>query len=639
MYKFSIMPMRKDFITETVEDIREQYESGVTTCPLFTFYLVPEGNPVWDKVSAQVELYAKYKKELDFYGIKSGVLLQSTIGHRSVAVPSTFQKYVGLANGIEENIYCPEDEDFLNHIANAITKIAKVGPSAIMLDDDFRLVARPGAKGCCCPLHLKEFNRLTNGNFTREEVLNLVETNKNYEKIFMEMEQNSLIKAATLWREAIDKVDPTIQGINCTSGDYCESVVYTNKIFAGKNNPTMVRMANGNYAPLSSRGFSSYAVRLPSVRISKLKNNGINIVLAETDTCPFNRYAKSARYLHAHFTSSVLLGAKGAKHWLTRTSVYEPNSGKEYRKILAKHNGLYEELSKISDKINWVGAGITFEEQDFPSFNKRLGNEWSTCVLERMGIPFYFTSKNKGIAFMEYDIVKDLTDEKIENYFENGSVVVDCEASEDLCLRGFSEKLGVNITKFNKGEDRSTTEIIDAKYGSIQKQQQTKKVEIIDNNVEILSKNVRKDGNNFVDFSPAVTCFDKGDGKLSVVYAGTPNAPFNYTQGFSFLNESRKKQIVSILKRANCLPVYYEGDNEIMLTAGKIDDILLVFTVLLGFDPMDSLDLYLEKEPTEIKYYTPNGSLEKANFTKTKENSYSVDVKVEPMYPVILLIK
>jgi hypothetical protein len=66
---------------------------------------------------------------------------------------------------------------------------------------------------------------------------------------------------------------------------------------------------------------------------------------------------------------------------------------------------------------------------------------------------------------------------------------------------------------------------------------------------------------------------------------------------------------------------------------------LLVFTVLLGFDPMDSLDLYLEKEPAEIKYYTPNCSLEKANFTKTKENSYSVDVKVEPMYPVILLIK
>ena len=54
-------------------------------------------------------------------------------------------------------------------------------------------------------------------------------------KAYLDSQKDSLVNAAKRFREAIDKVDPTIQGINCTSGDNCESVIYTNKIFAGKN--------------------------------------------------------------------------------------------------------------------------------------------------------------------------------------------------------------------------------------------------------------------------------------------------------------------------------------------------------------------------------------------------------------------
>ncbi len=646
MYNFSIIPLYPNHIDEICEDVKNIHDVDDTYIPLFIMKLIPEGTPVWDKATPLCELYSKYKRKLDAFGIKSGILIQSSLGHGwTTPYLSPFQKYVGLFDGKEIMVHCPNDEGFLEHFSKVVEKLASTRPDYIMLDDDFRLIQRPGGKGCYCPLHQKDLEKRIGYKLSREELVEHLTTHPNDDvigKAYLDSQKDSLVNAAKRFREAIDKVDPTIQGINCTSGDNCESVIYTNKIFAGKNNPTMVRVANGSYAPLTSRGFSAYGVRTFSVRYSKLKNNGIDYVLAETDTIPFNRYGKSSRYFHSHYLFSILQGADGAKHWITRTSAYEPNAGVEYRKIYTKHNKLYKKLNELSKQIKWVGCGITFKEQDTPTYyngGKRLGNEWNACVLERLGIPFYCTDENKGVAFMEYDIVKDLTDKQIEEYFENGSVFVDVEAGLDLIKRGFKDKLGVDIVDW--GEDETpTTETYNDVGDSMQKQKGAKKLVILNDKVTPLTYNSNVVGVTPNKLAPAVTCYDRGNGKYSVTYSGTPNTIFRYTEAFSFLNETRKEQFVHLLKKANALPVYYDGDNEICLIAGYLNDNSLLVTALcLGFDPEETLNLYLEKEPTNVELFMPDGSLEKANFTKTKENHYSIDVKVEPMYPVILLIK
>ncbi len=639
MYNFSIMPLNEKYLNEILEDIRLQHKRNIAFCPLFIFVLLPEGNPVWDKVSSLCKIYAKFKKELDKDGIKSGILVQTTLGHdRPINDPAPFQKYVSAISGKEHPVYCPTDENLLEHLASAFEKLALEHPNFIMIDDDFRLVCRPGGNGCCCPNHLREFNKRTGLNYTLDGFYDKVSKDTKLEKVFFEVQRDSLVNAATKLREAIDKVDPSIIGMNCTSNDYCESAVEVNRAFAGKGNPKIVRMANGNYGPGTSHVFSAYGMRLPAIRVKRLKNHGVDVVLAETDTCPHNRYAKSARYMHTHFVSSILLGANGAKHWLTRTTIHEPNSGVEFRNILSKHHKLYDKLESISDQIEWVGCGITYKEQLLPTFNKRLGNEWTNLALERLGIPFYFTDKNRGVAFMEYDIVDDLSDKEIEEFFNNGSVVVDYEAGIDLCNRGFKEKLGVEISDWENGEELPAFEWIEEKQGSIQKQFGAKKLTVINDKTEIITYNAKKQGTQLKKLAPAVTCLDN-NGKLAIVYSGTPNAPTNHSFGFSFLNETRKEQFISLLKRANSLPVYYDGDNEICLTAGYLKDgSLLVSTIDLGFDPCEELTLYLEKQPKEIKTFMPDGSLNKVDFEPLENNIYSVKVKVEPMYVNLLLI-
>ncbi len=606
--------------------------------------LTPEGVPVWDKAGKMAKLYAKYRDFLSTEGVESGILVQASFGHGYPITRNPFQPIVGLKDGAETYACCPEDDAFIEHFCDVLRTLAKERPRVIMLDDDFRLLMRP-CLGCACPLHMAKFNERAGVKLTREELFSHVISHGKTDRlarIFTAVQKDSLVKAATAFRSAIDEIDPTIQGINCTSGDICEAVTYTNKIFAGKGNPTIVRIPNGIYAPESVRGFSAL-MRQTAVCSAKLKKNGIDIILAETDTIPYNRYAKSARYLHSHYTASLLDGLKGAKHWLTRTSAFEPRSGVAYRDILAKHKGMYERLSEMAENIKWVGCNSAFTEQeDFDFSAKEIwhshDNYFATKFFERIGVPFFFSDGSEAASFLEGDITDDLSDEKIEELFR-GSVFLDGYAAKALYERGFGERLGVRVKEWDLGT--VSGESFDGTlYKCSTKQKNLKKLTVENERVEVLSHNyLRADGYAKL-LSPAVTLLERENGRLTVVFAGTPNVDFNYMEGFAFLNETRKAQLIALLQRAGALPVYLVGDDEVCMRAGYLDDGTLITALFeLGIDPIEAPKLFLENKPKSISIMLQDGSLAPVEFSESEGGVYSLNVKVEPLYPVILLIK
>lgn len=645
---YSVTPLLEDHFDERVKDIVDQYKRGVTTCPLMMMVLVPEGNPVWNKVDRLCELYARYRDALAAEGVPAGVLVQATFGHgNSSTAPAPFQRMIGFADGKEQPVYCPMDDDTLDHLSYAMKRIAMEHPKAIMLDDDVRLLMRP-FDGCVCPLHMKEFNRMTEKSMTREELRSYVMAHPDDDPLtlkYVELQRQTLVKAVTRFREAIDSVDPTIQGINCTSGDECDAVIYTNPIFAGKGNPTIVRSPNGTYAPLTTKGFSD-TMRRAAVCGSKLRNHGIDIVLAETDTIQFNRYSKNARYLHSHMTASILEGLRGTKHWITRTRGYEMKSGKAFRDILAKHRPFYDELASITEGIRFVGANSAFIEQvnhpfhvEKPAHKWRYHpNKWAENVFERMGIPFYYSDRCEKISFLEDRIVRDMSDEQIENVFR-GSVVCSIDAALDVIARGYGHLLGVDIEepdeRMRNGEtfDGTPYTVCGMQVGS-------KKIVPRSENVEILSNIFGRVDGGIRIISPAVTLYEREGGVFSVVYSGTPDTNYTYTEAFSMLNETRKKQLLSLIKRAGDLPIYADTDNEICLRAGYVKTgELLAALFIIGHDPEETVRLYLEKEPSEIKKLLPSGSYESISFEHLGDSIYELEVTLEPMYPLVLLIK
>ncbi len=643
LYNYSITPLDIEHIDEICQDIEEMIETRAITCPMFLMKLHPEGIPPVDKVGPLCEKYAQFKERLDKKGIKSGILVQSSLGHGyALDGGMPFTKYKGMTNGQEQSVYCPLDEGFREYFKNVMKTLASYGPCAIMLDDDCRLLNRVG-RGCACDKHMAEFNRLTGKNMTREELYEHIKTHKSDDEItlaFVETQREALHGAIVAMREGIDEIDPGIQGINCTSGETCEFVEYNNKAFAGKNNPTIVRVPNGTYAPYSAREFSNMLYKT-AVCKKKIEKN-IDIVLTEGDTIPFNRYGKNASFMNCQMVSAMIDGLKGTKHWITRLVTHEPKSGKAYRKTLGENAGLYEELSRLSEKIKWAGCRIPFvntEIYDFhsPLFEMSGSCHFATRVLERLGIPFYFSSDNDGATFVSGTALDKWNDEEIKEMFEKTSVFISSDAAEKLICRGFGEYLGVDVKKW-EGENLSGERFSNGREAL----KQVGMMEICPTQKEVYAESMiyhLENGMNKKELFPGVAVYPRKNGKYTITFSGTPEASFIYTEGFSFLCESRKEQLVKLLEMTGNLPVYYSGDLEMLLRAGYIgENELLVIAFSTGWDMLDDFRVISEKQIREIEEICPDGSYKKLDFY-SEDGETVISKEVSPMTPFVFVVR
>ena len=127
----------------------------------FTFLMTtePEQPPYLDKLAERLETFSWLREELEPYGVRSGILAQTTLGHAErsqLRSSAPYQRMVGV-DGVEgEPFFCPLDQEFQQHLSAAIGQVATARPAYILIDDDFRLTHGGGAlaQGCFCPLHL-----------------------------------------------------------------------------------------------------------------------------------------------------------------------------------------------------------------------------------------------------------------------------------------------------------------------------------------------------------------------------------------------------------------------------------------------------------------------------------------------------
>ena len=117
LHLYTIVPLDTEHLEEWCEDIRAQYEKGVSSCALFSMTLVPEGNPPVDKVGILCQKYDLFKEKLDSMGIPNGILVQATIGHGWVLGEMfPYQRYTNFNDGTMTNTVCPYDKGFQEYI-------------------------------------------------------------------------------------------------------------------------------------------------------------------------------------------------------------------------------------------------------------------------------------------------------------------------------------------------------------------------------------------------------------------------------------------------------------------------------------------------------------------------------------------
>jgi len=644
---YSIMALAIDHVDELCEDIRYQYENGITNCVLFRMTLVPEGTPPVDKAKALCERYDRFKEKLDAMGIPSGILVQASIGHGyKLSEWFPYTRYVNMTDGKEEYVVCPYDEGFHDYITDALRTVASHKPCHIMIDDDFRLMYRGGG-GCACERHMSRFNELAGTRLTREEFVNIAfsgsDEGKRLADIFIDTQKEAVLKSAKVMRAAIDSVDPKIPASFCTVGNNVEFAPEIAEILAGEGNPKMVRIHNGRYCAVGTKNFSADFFRA-GAQIAKLKDK-VDVILAETDTCPHNRYSTSASSLHTHFTGSLLEGAKGAKQWITRArmiDLYEPESGTAYRKILSKYARFYEELAEIEPTLKWRGCRIPVLREPYKflekgpnrGFDKLSG--WANCVFERFGIPMYFSPDDGGVLALEGDVDIMLTDDEILKAL-HGPVLLSSDAAKRLIARGFGKYLGVAVNEW-QGETPSL-ETIYLNNIPAALQVGTRELVPLSDKVESTSGVYHAvDGKEPQYLFPGATIYKNELGGIVFVFSGTPKTNFSIGEAFSFLCYSRKLQLLDMLLRTDDIPAYYPHDEEIYLRAADIEGGGLFVAVFnLGLDPIEELELVIRDGATKIEKLMPNGTKKELAFTK-KDGKYVLDTPCNTLEPVILFI-
>lgn len=643
MLNYSIMRLDDVDIEKFCNDIEYQVNSGICTMPLFIMTLTPEGDPAIDKAGLLCKVYEKYKSRLDAVGVPSGVLIQASIGHGwKLDAPSSFQKYVGLNNGESPEVCCPMDKNFRKYIRDSAARIAATAPHHIMLDDDFRLMWRSG-QGCACPMHMAEFNRLAGTDITREEMYDVMcredELSKKYKEIFVKTQVDSLIECAKDIRAGIDSVDPTIPGSYCLCGNSAEGAYEIATIMAGKGNPITIRLNNANYCAKDPRYFT-HIMHRAAIQIAALSHMP-DVLLAETDTCPQNRYSTSASMLHSHFTFSILEGAKGAKHWITR-SASELNVGKAYRKKLEKYCGFYHKLASMNDSLTWLGCKIPVPQKPkfilTPADSSADGSGWYGNILDRFGIPMHFSNDGEGVCF--FDSGRDLffSDDELKAFL-SGKVVLDGVAAERFAARGFGKYLGVDVKKRQANAPNASGEIFYPGEASKAQYGVHELIPLSDDVKRYSDVYHLRDGIHKDIMFPGVTLYKNELGGTVVVFAGNTNFNYNLVDAFGFLNETRKQQLVQILSDLGELPIYCPEDCEVLMKAARMQDGKLLCALLdMSLDPIEELELVIRREVKCIGRLNCRGEFENVAFTREGER-FTLDTKVAPFDPLILVIE
>lgn len=301
MYKLSvpvsIQTMNERSLPIFVEEFRKAEVDRVFLCGLTPFY--KKDCYIYKEPDRMAYLISYFKKQ----GFEVGVW-EGAFGHGGVLTHDkksdyvdVFTRIVGADGKMEEEAFCPLDENFRTVYYSCVKKLAAMQPDIIMFDDDFRLNTRRYNMGCCCDRHLKLLSDRVGEEVPRDRVEALVYCGgeNRYRSAWLQVMGESLLDFAKLMRAAVDEVDAGIRLGCCMCHDTWDysgtDGIALAKAFAGNTKPFLRTIG----APYHSMKVQN-AVEYTRMQAAWCRGQEIE-VFTEGDVYPRPRYAVPANLL------------------------------------------------------------------------------------------------------------------------------------------------------------------------------------------------------------------------------------------------------------------------------------------------------------------------------------------------------
>ncbi len=463
-------------IEKAMSDYPGAFSDGVIIATFAGLKIGPEEVRDFEKQKAFIERMKARGEEVQ-------ICLSSTIGHvDSWTEAQAYPKMVGANGKTAKTIACPRSAAFAEYIRGLGSKYARLGPSVIWLDDDFRMQNHdPVDFGCFCPECLSRFAAKSGLKMTREEIKSAILSDSTKDGVrvrtaWRKFTQQSLTDLACVFADAVHAVDDKIaigymccnqRGLGYAPCDFKAWIERTRN----KDGVVWFRHGSGtynDYMPYSNDGIVAKNIAIGRA-CAMTEGPGV-VNMTEEVTSPYNRRTKSLRITFLEAALNVgFAGADGVTY-----DAIKPNLDEQLRAdaLVADIHRRRAELDRMRALIagkRQIGV-YPFYDQDLWLFNGKAKSLWDMHVLGAddwkhlafIGVPFTFREQNASLMLLSGRSARAVPKDKLASWRNRGIIADGLAASELDGIGGKSYVFGKGAWGSAVWERKASIEIKDA---------------------------------------------------------------------------------------------------------------------------------------------------------------------------------
>ena len=426
-----------------------------------------------------------YIKRLRAAGISYQLNFQNLVGSTLGGVD--FSSYYEWENLVDHKgreslgCGCPIGKRFREHAGERLRIWAETNPDIIWIDDDLRyhnhgtpiLATLEGEKGyndfyCFCDEHIRKFNKQNWTNYDRETLVREMEQQgevSETRKAYLDFLNDTIVETAEWIRKTVQEVSPNTKLAQMTSKPDVHAA-------EGRDWNRFLSALCGEYTPIVRAHFGPYMEKDPkdAVKCYKLLAQTMaqikEVYPWDVAYCPeientrFTTWAKSSAMTTFQLMLSAFMGCQG-----TTLSLFDLDGGAFFDEPL--YGEMLKTQKEFLGKVTSLGLGecknegviIPTSGQSGREYHLRQGETLETLggkkryidnYLLKAGVPCrYLASREidaKGVVALDGFSAGFLSDHEIRTIL-SGGVLLDGEAANILCERGFAEEIGVSDLK------------------------------------------------------------------------------------------------------------------------------------------------------------------------------------------------
>ena len=441
------------------------------------------GHPTLAEIEPWMQFIARAKARLAEIGVTTSINPWATLLHadrgRMLKPGQAFERMVDPTGRQAGAVACPLCPAWLDYIAETYRRYAQVQPSALWVEDDFRLHnhAPLAWGGCFCERHMVEFSRLAGRRVERDEFVRAAlrpGAPHPYRSLWLQAARDAMVAAATRIGDAVHSVSPKTR-VGLMSSDpavHCAE---------GRSWEGILRALAGPTAPLLRPNLPAYSDTPPQQYLWGLSAAsrqcaafvpGDTDLLPEVENSPYPRFSKSNRFVAFQVETSALLGSAGITMNLFDMMGNGVLNSERYQYTLASIRPFVDRLHALglrSARATGVqvmvcpGSSWTLRTQHGRSMAELYPSEtfWAG-LLTAYGIANAFCTDGKPdqpAVAVSGQYVRNLGPDAVAALFARSVVLLDGDAADTLCDMGLGHLAGIEKLEWiDQGNGRCSYE-------------------------------------------------------------------------------------------------------------------------------------------------------------------------------------